>query len=155
MDGPNDLTDEVLDYLRNHASAADTIDGIINWWLPRQRYETARAKVQQALDYLLASGLVEKKILADGTTIYRSRARLLDRVCEQRPRARGKAVLRQRRLGVLRDAHRQWSARGFRDDRGRGRYQHADCHRPVCGAVRQRHPRRRELQHRGPGGNLQ
>jgi hypothetical protein len=65
-----DVADEVLEYLHRHPAAIDTLDGIVNWWLPRQRYETARARIQQALDRLVAQGLVESKMLADGTTVY-------------------------------------------------------------------------------------
>jgi Fe2+ or Zn2+ uptake regulation protein len=64
--------EEILTYLRNHSGAADTFEGIIEWWLPRQRYEQSKEKIQKALDTLVAQGLVKKVYLSDGTTIYSS-----------------------------------------------------------------------------------
>ena len=66
------LCREILDYFQTHPNAADTVEGIANWWLPRQRYETTRARIQLALDRLVAEGLVEAKLLADGAMVYRS-----------------------------------------------------------------------------------
>jgi Fe2+ or Zn2+ uptake regulation protein len=64
------LRDEILKYLGAHPQAADTVEGIANWWLPRQRYEEDIQKVQQALDGLVERGLVAKTTLADGTILY-------------------------------------------------------------------------------------
>jgi len=58
------LSEEILRYLRTHPEAADTLDGVIEWWLPRQHRKVARERVQQALDHLIARGLVTKTILA-------------------------------------------------------------------------------------------
>lgn len=68
--GKGQVTDEILSYLRNHPDAADTLDGILNWWLPRQRYETERERIEQSLEELVAQGLVSKKVLGDGTILY-------------------------------------------------------------------------------------
>ncbi len=68
------LSDEILRYLRTHPQAADTVDGIVMWWLPRQRYEEAMDQVQHALDELVARGLVAKKTLVDGTALYADQA---------------------------------------------------------------------------------
>jgi Fe2+ or Zn2+ uptake regulation protein len=64
------LRDEILKYLDAHPQAADTVEGIANWWLPRQRYEEDIQKVQQALDGLVERRLVAKTTLADGTILY-------------------------------------------------------------------------------------
>lgn len=64
------LRDEILKYLAAHPRAADTVEGIANWWLPRQRYEEEIHKVQQVLDGLVERGLVAKTTLADGTILY-------------------------------------------------------------------------------------
>jgi Fe2+ or Zn2+ uptake regulation protein len=64
------LKDEILKYLGAHPQAADTVGGIANWWLPRQRYQEKIQKVQQALDDLVERGLVTKTTLADGTILY-------------------------------------------------------------------------------------
>jgi hypothetical protein len=68
--GESNVVEEILSYLRNHPNAADTLDGILNWWLPRQRYETEQQRIEQALEYLVTQGLVSKKVLSDGTILY-------------------------------------------------------------------------------------
>jgi Fe2+ or Zn2+ uptake regulation protein len=64
---------EILRYLRARPQAADTVDGIVMWWLPRQRHEEAVDQVQHALDDLVARGLVERITLVDGTVLYADR----------------------------------------------------------------------------------
>ena len=66
----SDVAEEILSYLRNHPNAADTLEGILNWWLPRQRYETEQQRIEQGLEYLVTQGLVSKKVLSDGTILY-------------------------------------------------------------------------------------
>ena len=68
------LSGEILRYLRAHPQAADTVDGIVEWWLPRQRHDEAVDRVQHALDELVARGLVDKITLVDGTVLYADRA---------------------------------------------------------------------------------
>mgnify|MGYP001432792198 CR=1 FL=1 len=67
------LSGEILRYLRAHPQAADTVDGIVEWWLPRQRHAEAVERVQQALDELVARCLVERITLVDGTVLYADR----------------------------------------------------------------------------------
>ena len=61
---------EVLGYLLSCPNAADTAEGIMRWWLPRQRYETEKRKVEAALDELTVQGLITKVRLVDGTILY-------------------------------------------------------------------------------------
>ncbi len=70
------LQDAVLQYLRNNPNAADSLQGIINWWLPKQGYEkVGMESVYQALERLIAAGVVEKVPLVGGTVLYRLIAR--------------------------------------------------------------------------------
>jgi Fe2+ or Zn2+ uptake regulation protein len=64
------LNDEILLYFHEHLSAADTVEGIMDWWLPRQRYEQSKERIQKALDELVAQGLIKRINLIDGTVIY-------------------------------------------------------------------------------------
>jgi len=48
------LEDEIVRYLRSHPQAADTVDGVVHWWLPRQRLEEARDAIEGALEALVA-----------------------------------------------------------------------------------------------------
>ena len=64
---------EVLEYLNAHPCAADTLDGIVQWWLPIQRYQTAKDIIQKALDDLVQQGLVDYVETGDGRRIFRLR----------------------------------------------------------------------------------
>ena len=64
------IAQEISDYLTAHPNAADTVEGIVKWWLTRQRFESATDRVQKALDYLVAEGLVSKKAVAGGRVVY-------------------------------------------------------------------------------------
>jgi hypothetical protein len=65
-----DVEDAVLDYLGRHPRAADTLDGIVQWWLPQQRYVTARTRIEAVLDRLLDQGTLHLRRLPDGTSLY-------------------------------------------------------------------------------------
>lgn len=54
------LAEEILQYLQAHPNASDTLLGITEWWLFKQRIEIAAKDVQRALDQLVANGLVLK-----------------------------------------------------------------------------------------------
>lgn len=62
---------EIIEYLRAHPGAADTVDGIFDWWLPSQRYENPKIEIQQALHELVEQGLIEEVTLGNGNRIYR------------------------------------------------------------------------------------
>ena len=48
----------ILDYLRKHPDAQDTLAGITQWWLPEQRIKTRTVIVKQALTDLVCKGFV-------------------------------------------------------------------------------------------------
>ncbi|HBZ30194.1 MAG TPA: hypothetical protein DEO56_06305, partial [Nitrosomonas nitrosa] len=65
------LQNVILQYLRSNPDAADTLEGIMNWWLPKQRYEQVNVEnVYQALEQLITEGEIKKVSLLDGTTLY-------------------------------------------------------------------------------------
>ena len=63
---------EIKRYLDSHPQAADSVDGVVGWWLTRQRVEDSAINVQLALEWLVAQGYAAKQELA-GKTIYTSR----------------------------------------------------------------------------------
>lgn len=69
--GTDAIAEEILRYLRAHPAATDSLDGIVDWWLPRQRYETAKADLESVLQQLVHRGAVEAVELADGSRLYR------------------------------------------------------------------------------------
>jgi hypothetical protein len=60
----------VLAYLHCHPQAADTLRGIVNWWLPRQRYESGCLRIEHVLDRLVTEGLLHCDELPDGEVLY-------------------------------------------------------------------------------------
>lgn len=69
-EGDDEIERALLTYLRGHPQAADTLDGIVEWWLPLQRYETARQRVERSLDKLVANGTLRRDRMHDGATLY-------------------------------------------------------------------------------------
>jgi hypothetical protein len=63
----------VLAYLDGHPQAADTLRGIVNWWLPRQRYERDRRRIEQALGALVLQGKLHGSPLPGGEVLYERR----------------------------------------------------------------------------------
>lgn len=66
------IEEEITRYLVQRPHAADTVDGIRQWWLPRMPLDAAADEIRQALERLVARGTVVASTLPDGTTIYRS-----------------------------------------------------------------------------------
>ncbi len=65
-----ELERSVLDYLRRHPQAADTLRGIVNWWLPQQRYESALQRIEHVLSRLVVEGRLHCNRLPDGEVLY-------------------------------------------------------------------------------------
>jgi hypothetical protein len=65
-----EVEDAVLSYLAKHPNAADTLDGIVSWWLPQQRYETERQRIEKALSHLVERGQLRCDSLPGGAVLY-------------------------------------------------------------------------------------
>jgi hypothetical protein len=52
------LAAEIATYLERHPDAADSLDGIVTWWLARLRYASAKQSVDLALERLRRRGVV-------------------------------------------------------------------------------------------------
>jgi len=70
-----DIAQVIERYLSAHPNAADTVDGMINHWLRRERVKTTPQQVQQAISLLVDRGLLCQRNLPDGTTLYVARHR--------------------------------------------------------------------------------
>jgi hypothetical protein len=57
-------------YLRAHPDAADTLVGIVQWWLPPALRQTPLPSVRRALAELMAAHEVRCSILPDGTELF-------------------------------------------------------------------------------------
>ncbi|MEP6898110.1 MAG: hypothetical protein ABI870_06230 [Rhodanobacter sp.] len=60
----------LLAYFHQHPQAADTLRGIVNWWLPQQRYESESRRIEHALCELVAEGVLCCDQLPDGEVLY-------------------------------------------------------------------------------------
>ena len=73
-DSVDDLAETILRYVASCPDACDTVDGIFEWWVPRQRYVDAKSDVLAALELLKARGQIDMRTGADGQALYRARS---------------------------------------------------------------------------------
>jgi len=60
----------ILGYLIERPDAKDTIEGIRNWWLPRDFVNRDKVTVQEALDFLVSRGWVTERARISTGKIY-------------------------------------------------------------------------------------
>lgn len=76
MSNPNAEIDVIIvaqkirGYLINHPKAADSLEGIISWWLNSPQSSLQPEVVRDALNLLQSKALIVRRTLADGNTIY-------------------------------------------------------------------------------------
>ena len=56
-----DVARGILQYLKDHPAAKDTLEGIAWWWLRGASGERSLAEVERAVAYLLAKGFVVER----------------------------------------------------------------------------------------------
>jgi hypothetical protein len=66
----SEVETSVLEYLRRHPQATDSVAGIVEWWLPRQRYETALERISSILERMVSDNRLTRRTLPDGATVY-------------------------------------------------------------------------------------
>lgn len=64
------IAEDIASYLSNHRQAADTLEGIIKWWLLRQQIQLVSGQVQKAVDYLCEQGVIKPLNLQGRETLY-------------------------------------------------------------------------------------
>jgi hypothetical protein len=57
-------------YLKSHPHAADTVEGITQWWLLGQGIGVSSSRVQQALDYLILKSVIKCNANFNGNKVY-------------------------------------------------------------------------------------
>ncbi len=65
----SEVVDAILRYLHLHPDAADTVEGICEWWLPPSWCVDSQ-RVEAALARLQAQGLVRRRENADRHVVY-------------------------------------------------------------------------------------
>ena len=69
--GESETTRDLLLYLFENPNAADSLEGIVQWWLLKSKSEISKAKVKEALEQLIARGFIVKQIGSDSRVRYR------------------------------------------------------------------------------------
>jgi hypothetical protein len=64
--------DAICRYLHLHPDAADSEEGIMNWWLQEMGVTSHPAELQRALLLLLRRGALSATPLPDGRSLYRA-----------------------------------------------------------------------------------
>jgi len=59
------VRDAILHYLQNNPYAGDSLEGVINWWLPQAYKKVDVSRIEQVLEQLVAMGSVRKISLVD------------------------------------------------------------------------------------------
>lgn len=67
------LASEIKEYLDRNPEAADTLEGIVAWWMRRQRFEQSAERVARALDHLVGTGAVKLYRTPGDRWLYRGR----------------------------------------------------------------------------------
>jgi len=71
-DNKSDLERLLEHYLASHPNAADSVEGVRRWWLADPAIPFAA--VETALEAQVERGLLDVRILPDGTAVYFNRA---------------------------------------------------------------------------------
>ena len=81
----DELVREIQSYLDGHPDAADTLEGVVQWWIVHERFLRGIGNVGKALGRLVADGEVECIAGPDGRRLYRAgpRRRTVDRDCAE------------------------------------------------------------------------
>jgi hypothetical protein len=61
------VAQEISRYINKRPNAAETAEGVTNWWISRQRIEESVELVENALEYLVAQKALVKRSLGSQT----------------------------------------------------------------------------------------
>ncbi len=64
------IAEEIVRYLTGHPKAADSAEGIRQWWLSARGGHYSIQQVEAALECLLDRRLVQRELMPDGRTLY-------------------------------------------------------------------------------------
>jgi len=67
------ITETIQEYLERSPDAADSADGIRRWWLPPGLAQEPPEAIEDALERLVAAGVIRRQPLPDGRVLYAKR----------------------------------------------------------------------------------
>lgn len=63
QDGSSEVARRILRYLQANPRAADTLEGIVEWWMLQERITETMEQVSKAITWLVTNGyLLEQKV---------------------------------------------------------------------------------------------
>ena len=68
--GLSEIAREILNYLLKNPDARDTLEGVVQWWLPEQEIKRRTAAIKEALDELVDAGLLSERKGKDAQISY-------------------------------------------------------------------------------------
>jgi hypothetical protein len=68
----DELAAEIREYLDQNPNAADTLDGIVQWWIVQQRFLRGIQAADRAVKRLIEQGRMEEVQAPDGRSIFRA-----------------------------------------------------------------------------------
>lgn len=66
-----EVTYSILAYLSENPEAGDTFEGIVEWWLLRQKIKFETRNISEAVSRLVSDGLIEEHQGSDSRVFYR------------------------------------------------------------------------------------
>lgn len=67
----NKIAHEIVAYLESNPNASDTLNGVADWWVVKQRYSVVVSDVKKALDYLYETKKITTSLDVNGSTVYK------------------------------------------------------------------------------------
>ena len=64
------VAEEIRQHLALHPNAADSAEGVLDWWLMGRRSEQSAHVVDEAMQWLLEQGAVTRRVMPDGQIVY-------------------------------------------------------------------------------------
>ena len=71
----SEIAQAIAAYVEKNPEAQDTLEGIIQWWLPEGQNPARTALIRQALNELVAEGLITAHKAKDDQVFYRATRR--------------------------------------------------------------------------------
>jgi hypothetical protein len=71
---------KILRYLDHNPKAADTVEGILEWWLPKQSINEEKRVVEQALERMVSRSFLLAMQSSDARKHYRLNTDCLDEI---------------------------------------------------------------------------
>ena len=84
--GVDQVAAAVREYLALHPDAVDTVEGIATWWIPASNREAFAPQIGLALDLLVNQGVLARRVLPDGRSVYANATKTASRHVAVKPK---------------------------------------------------------------------